>query len=92
MIVGDLTSARTSYRTTKGVVSASWNLNETALSYDVVVPVGSKGTVYLNSTSVSEGGKGLRANTDGILTVDSKDGRTIIEVGSGSYQFLADRR
>ncbi|RYP00449.1 hypothetical protein DL763_000801 [Monosporascus cannonballus] len=93
VVVGDLTSARTSYRTPQGVASASWELNGTALSYDVVVPVGSRGTVYLNSTSVTEGGRRLRAGRDGILTVERRDhGQTVIAVGSGSYRFEAEYR
>ncbi|RYP72462.1 hypothetical protein DL770_007964 [Monosporascus sp. CRB-9-2] len=93
VVVGDLTSARTSYRTPRGVASASWELKGTTLSYDVVVPVGSKGTVYLNSTSVTEGGRRLRAGRDGILTVEQRDhGQTVIAVGSGSYRFEAEYR
>ncbi|RYP82234.1 hypothetical protein DL769_001728 [Monosporascus sp. CRB-8-3] len=93
VVVGDLTSARTSYRMPRGVASASWELKGTTLSYNVVVPVGSRGTVYLNSTFVTEGGRRLRAGRDGILTVEQRDhGQTVIAIGSGSYRFEAEYR
>ncbi|RYP63922.1 hypothetical protein DL771_009034 [Monosporascus sp. 5C6A] len=81
------------YRTPRGVSLASWELKGTTLSYDVVVRAVSRSTVYLNSTSVTEGGRRLRAGRDGILTVEQGDhGQTVIAVGSGSYRFEAEYR
>ena len=88
--MGNLTSASTSYRTPRGVVSASWNLSEKELSYNVTVPIGSKGTAYLDSTSVTESGLRLQTGNDGILNVFFEDGQTVVSIGSGDYKFLAD--
>lgn len=71
-------------------MSASWSLAGKSLSYDIVVPVGSKGTVYLDSASVTESGRGLQTGKNGILGVGFKDGQTVIGIGSGSYKFLAN--
>ena len=88
--MGDLTAASTSYRTPRGVVSASWNLTEKKLSYNVTVPVGSKGTVDLDSTFVTERGLRLQTDNDGILNVEFEDRQTVISIGSGDYEFFAN--
>lgn len=86
-MVGDLTSASTSYRTSRGVTSASWKLNGNTLLYDVVVPVGSKGTIYLDGISITESGSRLRPDRSGILSVENNDGQAIISAGLGCYSF-----
>lgn len=58
-------------------------------SYSIQVPVGSKGFVHINGTKVEEGGKPIRSGAKGIVSVEKGDGKTIVEVGSGEYEFQA---
>ncbi|KAH8897978.1 alpha-L-rhamnosidase [Thozetella sp. PMI_491] len=91
-VVGDLTSASTKYRTPAGAASASWTRDGTAFSYDVTVPVGSTGVVYLNGTGITESGKAPKAGEAGVLSVRVGCQRTLVEVGSGQYSFKATLR
>lgn len=87
IIVGDLTSASSSYRTPAGFANASWVLDGTALSYDIVVPVGARGFVTLNGTNYVEGGMAIDLDKPGIVSYQVCHGVTKIEVGSGTYSF-----
>jgi alpha-L-rhamnosidase len=88
IIVGDLTTASATYRSFRGIASATWNL-DSALTYAVVVPVGSMGTVILNSTAVLEGGTDMVAGRNGIESFATENNLTTILVGSGTYHFTA---
>ncbi len=90
--MGDLTSASTSYRTPTGIAAASWARDGKAFSYDVTVPVGSTGVVYLNGTDIMESRWALKAGENGGLSVRVGCQRTLIEVGSGQYSFKASLR
>ncbi|KAI9150700.1 bacterial alpha-L-rhamnosidase-domain-containing protein [Paramyrothecium foliicola] len=89
IVVGDLTYARSTYRTPSGNASASWKLDGSVIRYDIVVPIGSKGYVTLKSTQLKESGNALRAGKNGILDVKETNGQTTVEVASGAYQFEA---
>lgn len=88
LTLSGLTSASHSYRTIRGTASAEWSLSAGTLTYDIVVPVGSMGTVYLNGSKVTESGSAISAGSNGIISVVSTSGSTIaIKVGSGTYSF-----
>ncbi|KAB8204793.1 bacterial alpha-L-rhamnosidase-domain-containing protein [Aspergillus parasiticus] len=89
IIEGDLTSATSSYRTPSGYANASWHLDGNILTYDIVVPVGSKGVVSLNATAVKEDGRDLKRGEYGVISMEHRGDDTVIEVGSGSYSFTA---
>ena len=86
ILVGDLTRASASYRTPNGLVSAAWSTNGSRLQYDVLVPVGSTGTVLLNGSAVTEGGA-PPAGQPGVLRVAVSGTVTTVLVGSGAYSF-----
>jgi hypothetical protein len=88
IIVLDLTTASATYRSFRGIASATWSL-DSALTYSIVVPVGSMGTVILNSTTVLESGSNMVAGSNGIASFTSEGGVTTVQVGSGSYVFTA---
>ncbi|KAH8896774.1 alpha-L-rhamnosidase [Thozetella sp. PMI_491] len=77
IVVGDLTSASASYRTPAGYANASWVLDGKSLTYDIVVPVGSRGVVSLRGEGFTESG----------ISIPSENGKTELVVGSGSYTF-----
>lgn len=92
VIQGDLTSASTSYVTPAGPALASWSLDGKDLAYTVTVPVGSTGWVYMNGTGVKEGGRVPQKGKNGVVSVKRGCERTLIEVGSGNYEFTAMMR
>lgn len=92
ILQGDLASANTSYVTPRGKTSASWSRDGKDFAYDVEVPVGSVGWVYINGTDVTEGGEDLNAGENGIVSVKKGCQRTRVEVGSGRYSFSATLR
>ena len=87
IIVGDLTSASSSYRTPAGYANASWTRAGNHLTYDIVVPVGAKGVVTLSGTGITESGVDIKSGKSGILSYQMTKDVTTIEVGSGSYSF-----
>lgn len=92
-LVGDLTAASTRFRTPRGVAAASWTLTGgKKLAYDVAVPVGATGLVYLNGTGILESGRPVKVGQDGILGVRVGCQRTLVTVGSGEYHFEATMR
>jgi hypothetical protein len=88
IIVGDLTTASATYRSFRGTASATWRLDN-GLTYAVVVPVGSIGTVILNYTTVLENGSDMVAGRNGIESFETVNNMTTVVVGSGSYNFTA---
>ena len=89
IVVGDITSAKSSYRTPNGIVSASWMKTSSGLIYDVVVPVGSTGNVMLNGTGVTEGGK-QPLGQPGVVAVLVNGMITTVVVASGVYNFTVN--
>jgi hypothetical protein len=88
IIVGDLTTASATHRSFRGTASATWTLND-GLTYEIVVPVGSIGTVILNYTTVLESGSDMVAGSNGVESFAAVNNTTIVVVGSGSYNFTA---
>lgn len=89
VVVGDLTSASSSFRSVRGWVNASWVLEGGTLSYDVTVPVGSTATVYLNSSQITESGQDVK-NVGDMSWRQWGDQAGMVEIGSGSYSFRAE--
>ncbi|CZR70017.1 uncharacterized protein PAC_19918 [Phialocephala subalpina] len=80
IVVGDLTSASSSYRTPRGTASASWSLSGTALNYVITVPVGATGLVYLNQSTITESSKSITVGSNGILGSSTSANITTIMV------------
>lgn len=87
IVVGDLTSASTTYRTPLGTASASWTVRGNSITYEITVPVGAVATVNFPAVAASENAKGLSAAQSGIMSVDAGKDRTVIRAGSGTYSF-----
>jgi hypothetical protein len=87
--VGDLTWAETSFRSVHGDIKASWKLINDEFLLKVTVPVNSKATVIMpcgNPEGITEGNKSL-AGSPGIKVNGSINGKTSIEILSGTYEF-----
>jgi hypothetical protein len=89
VVVGDLTSASSSYRSVRGWVNASWVLDGKTLTYDVTVPVGSTATVYFNSSQITESGQDVKS-IGGMSWTQWGNQAGQVEIGSGSYMFVAE--
>jgi len=51
MPVGDITSARATYRSVLGVIGSSWKIADGKFLYDVEIPANASATVYLGGES-----------------------------------------
>ena len=61
---------------------------------DIVVPVGSTGTVYIpveTKENVTESGKKIKKNNKEIKLLRVENGNAVYSIGSGKYSFLATR-
>lgn len=87
ILEGDLTSASMSYVTPAGTAAAAWSLDGKRLTYSVTVPVGSTGWVYVTGRDIREGGSRPHAGKRGVISVKKGCERTLIKVGSGTYEF-----
>lgn len=89
VIGGDLSSAEADLKTYFGTLSSHWKRDGQNLTFDVVIPVNTKATVYIPASlpdAVQEGGKPLASVKD--ITVKGTEGAyVVVELGSGSYHF-----
>ncbi len=82
----------TKYRAPTGIASASWTRDGKAFAYDITIPVGSTGVVYINGTDITESGVAPKVGENGVLSIRKGCTRTLIGVGSGEYTFKATLR
>ncbi|MBC8231933.1 family 78 glycoside hydrolase catalytic domain [bacterium] len=97
-VLGDLTFARASIRTVRGIVSSSWQKMDSSLTLEVSIPVNSRAKVSvpkigLENVIVEEGGKTIWkdgsyvSGVAGIADGSDSPGYVTFDVGSGSYLF-----
>jgi alpha-L-rhamnosidase len=87
---GGLTYARATLDTPYGLVASAWELTEADFHLSVTVPPNTHATVRLPAEAleaVTEGSQPLTTG-NGILSAHVAGGVAIIEVGSGSYEFV----
>ena len=90
-IVGGLTSARASYDSVRGRIVSDWKADKDGLHLTVTIPANTTATVSLpaaDPAKITEG-KGPAAEAEGVKLRGVEEGRTLLEVGSGTYQFTA---
>jgi len=84
-----LTSASTEQTTIYGSVKSSWTRTGHSANLVCSIPVNSSATIYLPTSSVSkitESGKPI-SNVSDIKYIETKDGFSVCQVGSGDYSF-----
>jgi len=97
-VVGDLTHARASVRTVRGVIASGWKKDRHSLTLDVTIPVGSRAklsvpTMGLKNVAVAESGKTVFRNGAYVIGVAGISGASqstdyvTFDVGSGAYSF-----
>jgi alpha-L-rhamnosidase len=88
-VLGDLTFARADYDSIRGRITSDWKVVKGEFRHTVVIPPNSTATVSLpiaQAELVRENGRPL-SSSGGVKVVGSESGRTVLEAGSGTYQF-----
>jgi alpha-L-rhamnosidase len=90
-IVGGLTSARASYESVHGLIVSDWHTAKDGLHLTVTIPANTTATVSLPATDSARTREGNvpATNAEGVKLLGAQGGRTVFEVGSGTYQFTA---
>jgi hypothetical protein len=89
-IVGDVTSARASYKSPYGVIINDWHKTGGLFEMHTEIPVNSSAIIYLPSaraSEITESGKKLD-QIKNIKILGYREGKTLLKVGSGSYSFI----
>jgi alpha-L-rhamnosidase len=90
--VGDLQWARASYDSVRGRIESHWVRTGSQFKLNVSLPANTTATIWLpakSQKSVRESGKALKGQR-GVKFVRFEQGRAIISVGSGRYEFSSD--
>jgi alpha-L-rhamnosidase len=90
-ILGGLTSAKATYNSIRGTIVSDWKTDKVGLHLTVTIPANTTATVSIpvaNPAKISEG-NGPAATAEGIKLLGAEGGRSLFEVGSGTYQFTA---
>ena len=91
---GKLTSATVGYDSIRGLIETSLKRNGDKFSLDVTIPANTTATVYLplnpasNSSAITESGRTLES-ARGVKLLRAENNCAVMEVGSGSYHFVA---
>jgi alpha-L-rhamnosidase len=89
-VVGDLTWAKTQYRSVRGMVRSEWRLKGGRLQLHVVVPVGATAVVYVPTADpgkVRESGR-LASQSPGVEYRGMENGAAMYRVEAGNYTFV----
>ncbi len=97
-VVGDLTHARASVRTVRGVIRSGWKKVGNSLTLDVTIPAGSRAkvsipTIGLKNVLVAESDKTVFkdgtfvSGVPGMAGASQSDNYVTLDVGSGTYSF-----
>jgi len=90
-LVGDLTFARTSYKSVHGMIVSNWRIENGTLHMEATVPPGTSATLYLPSSApdaVTERGRPA-AQARGVRSSGVEKGKAVFELASGTYQFVS---
>jgi alpha-L-rhamnosidase len=93
-VVGDLTFAEARYDSVRGPIFCRWNRDRGEFRLKIAIPANTKATIYLPTStadSIREGGKPV-SDVTGVVTRNVTNGAAVIDVGSGSYEFVTDLR
>ncbi|MCI2256142.1 family 78 glycoside hydrolase catalytic domain [Domibacillus sp. PGB-M46] len=88
---GVMTWAEGHYDSVYGRINSAWSVEGDTLTYKATVPANTTATVYIPTNDVSsikEGKKPIQ-EVSGIEFVESKDGKAVYKLHSGSYEFTS---
>jgi hypothetical protein len=90
-MVGDLTWAKASYQSSYGEIRSEWEKSGTSVKMNVTIPANTTALVYIPSAAgsvIKESGKDISGAKD-IQIIGEENGRKILKVGSGTFQFTS---
>lgn len=93
-IGGGFTYASASLETYYGKISCGWKVEADKMMMDVEIPANTSATIFIpaaNAGSITESDK-LLSSINEIKVVGTKDGYVELNIGSGVYHFLIDKR
>lgn len=88
---GPLEWASVRYRSVHGRIESEWTKRDDGIAYHVRVPVNTTARVYVPAGAtdeVTESGVAL-TQAEGVRVLGRERGAVVVEVGSGTYEFLA---
>lgn len=88
-MVGDLTWVKTNYQSPYGKIRSEWEKSEKTVKMKVTIPANTTALVFIPFSSgsvIKESGKDI-SGVINIQVVDEENGRKIVKVGSGEYEF-----
>lgn len=80
-----------SFRSPRGTIRSAWSKHDGVFEWTVTLPANTRATLWLptdDPASIREGGRAVARNRD-IRILDTENGWTRCEVGSGTYDFQA---
>lgn len=80
--VGDVTSAKASYHSVYGEIVSEWKKDGKIFELNVEIPVNTMATIYLPATK-----KSILKENEKIITATYVNGKAIVKIGSGKYNF-----
>jgi alpha-L-rhamnosidase len=89
-VVGNLTSAQTTFESPYGTIATDWKKDNTSFSLKVTIPCNTSAQVYVpvnKGQSVQEGTIPVTQVKD-IQFIRNEVGYSVYQVGSGNYQFV----
>ncbi len=88
-MVGDLSWVKTSYQSPYGEIRSDWEKSGISVKMNVTIPANSTALVYIPYSAgniLKEGGKEISSVKD-IEQIAEENGRKVLRVGSGVYEF-----
>ena len=88
-MVGDLAWVKTSYQSPYGEIRSEWEKSGKTIRMNVTIPANSTALVYIpfsGGSVIKEGGKDI-STVKGIEQIAEENGRKVVMIGSGVYEF-----
>ena len=76
------------------VIKSSWKKNTATFEWNISIPANTSATVYIPAKSLNdvlESGNNL-ANAEGVTDVKFDNGKVVLQVASGDYQFKSQMK
>lgn len=90
-IVGDLTWAKASYHSIRGLIVSDWRIDGNKFNLNVEIPANATARIFVPAKemkSVFESGEPVKGSTD-VKFIEIMDGVAVFDVGSGEYSFVS---
>ena len=92
-MVGDLTWVKSIYQSPYGEIRSDWETSGVKVKMDIAIPANTTALVYIpfhKGEVIKEGGKDI-LTVKGIELIAEENGRKVVRIGSGVYEFESSR-